>query len=125
MCRLLGYAAPADTTVDAVLGGAHARVFHAMARLHRDGWGTAWGTPGRGIAEEHADPPALGTTVVPASGWGDPALDHMLTSERARNRIVHLRLATDGMVCGPQNTHPFLADGLAGGEAVEAFQLLP
>jgi glutamine amidotransferase len=28
-------------------------------------------------------------------------------------RIVHLRLATDGLACSTENTHPFLADGMA------------
>lgn len=103
MCRLLGYAAPRPTTVEDVLGGEQRRVFADMARLHRDGWGTAW---------RDADGTVLGArSAAPATG--DPALDDSLAAGPASSRIVHLRLATRGMACTPANTHPFLADGMA------------
>ncbi len=103
MCRLLGYAAPAPTTVEAVLGGDERRVFTEMARLHRDGWGTAWRDAAGAL---HADRRV-------EEGAGDAALADALTAGPATARLVHLRLATPGMACSLPNTHPFLADGLA------------
>jgi glutamine amidotransferase len=102
MCRLLGYAAPSPTTVADVLGADDSRVFHDMARLHRDGWGTAWRESG-----------VLQGEVVARTGLGDPVLHRVLTGDAAAARIVHLRLATHGMACSPLNTHPFLTEGLA------------
>jgi predicted glutamine amidotransferase len=102
MCRLLGFAAPSPTTVADVLGGNGSRVFQDMALLHRDGWGTAWHRNGDIEAE-----------VVARAGHDDPTLAAALGSDTAAARIVHLRLATQGMVCSPANTHPFVADGMA------------
>ncbi|MDQ1512185.1 MAG: hypothetical protein QOC59_27 [Microbacteriaceae bacterium] len=102
MCRLLGYAAPSPTTVADVLGLDGSRVFQDMARLHRDGWGTAW-----------SDAAGVRGEVVARPGHGDPALGRVLTGDTATARIVHLRLATWGMACTAVNTHPFLTDGLA------------
>lgn len=114
MCRLLGYAAPRPTTVSGLLGGPQSRVFTDMARLHRDGWGTAWQTGAQSIAEERStEITELGAVVSPDSAFGDPRLGHMLAGEYAASRIVHLRLATDGMACATENTHPFVSDSMA------------
>jgi predicted glutamine amidotransferase len=77
-------------------------VFADMARLHRDGWGTAW----RG---KHR----LGVTVRPHSGIGDADLEDTLVAGPSTARLVHLRLATRGMACTTANTHPFVVDGMA------------
>lgn len=103
MCRLLGYAAPAPTTVETVLGGEQRQVFADMAVLHRDGWGTAWRDGGGSVrADVHAN-----------AATDDPALTDSLAAVPAPARIVHLRLATRGMATAPANTHPFLVDGMA------------
>ena len=102
MCRLLGYAAPGPETVEGVLGGAERRVFADMARLHRDGWGTAW-----------QDDDGLHGVVRASAATADPLLERALAADSAAARIVHLRLATRGMACSPENTHPFLAGGMA------------
>ncbi len=103
MCRLLGYAAPAPTTVEDVLGGEQRRVFADMAVLHRDGWGTAWRDgEGRLSGDVHA-----------RAGTADPALEDTLAAAPSSARIVHLRLATRGMATTVANTHPFVADGMA------------
>lgn len=102
MCRLLGSAAPAPTTVEDVLGGEQRRVFADMARLHRDGWGTAW-----------RDDDGVHGAASPTGAVGDPGLDAVLAEDRASARIVHLRLATRGMACSLENTHPFVVDGMA------------
>ncbi|RIX27990.1 class II glutamine amidotransferase [Amnibacterium setariae] len=103
MCRLLGSASPVPATVEAVLGGGQRQVFTDMARLHRDGWGTAW-------RDEHG---AIRRHVRPATAVGDADLEETLASGASTARIVHLRLATMGLACSTENTHPFLADGMA------------
>lgn len=103
MCRLLGAASPAPTTVESALGTGQREVFADMARLHRDGWGTAWRTAG-GHLDRH---------VRPSCGVGDPELEDTLADGPSTARIVHLRLATQGLACSTENTHPFLADGMA------------
>lgn len=102
MCRLLGFAAPAPITVEGVLGGEQRRVFADMARLHRDGWGTAW-----------RDAEGVHGAARPTGAVGDPALDAVLAADPVAARIVHLRLATRGMERSAANTHPFVADGMA------------
>lgn len=100
MCRLLGYAAPVPRTVASVLGGAQSRVFLDMASLHRDGWGSAWhGADGNVNLE---------SVKRDASGLEDTALLDALTTFAATSKVIHLRLATGGMACVPENTHPFL-----------------
>ena len=103
MCRLLGSVSPLPATVEAMLGAGQQQVFTDMAELHRDGWGTAW-LDDAGRVRRH---------VRPTSGIGDPELADTLAAGPSRARIVHLRLATQGLACTSANTHPFLADGMA------------
>jgi predicted glutamine amidotransferase len=103
MCRLLGSVSPAPATVETVLGTGQRQVFTDMARLHRDGWGTAW-LDDAGAVHRH---------VRPSCGVGDPELADTLAAGPSTARIVHLRLATQGLACSTENTHPFLADGMA------------
>ena len=103
MCRLLGAASPAPATMEAVLGTDQRQVFADMARLHRDGWGTAW----------RGDDGAIHRHVRETSGVEDLELERSLTAGPSTARLVHLRLATQGLACTRANTHPFLADGMA------------
>jgi glutamine amidotransferase len=103
MCRLLGSVSPAPATIETVLGAGQRQVFTDMAQLHRDGWGTAW----------HDEDGRIRRHVRPTSGVGDPALEDTLAAAASTARIVHLRLATMGLACSTENTHPFLADGMA------------
>ncbi|MFD1720993.1 class II glutamine amidotransferase [Amnibacterium endophyticum] len=103
VCRLLGSVSPAPATVEAVLGAGQRRVFVDMARLHRDGWGTAWRDEAGTVRRRSRS----------ATAVGDPELEDLLAGGPSTARIVHLRLATDGFACVPENTHPFLADGMA------------
>jgi glutamine amidotransferase len=103
MCRLLGSVSPAPSTVEAVLGAGQRQVFTDMAMLHRDGWGTAW----------RDDDGRIRRQVRPTTGTGDPELQDTLAAAPSTARIVHLRLATMGLACSTENTHPFLADGMA------------
>ncbi len=103
MCRLLGSASPLPASIETVLGLGQRQVFVDMARLHRDGWGTAW-LDAEGEVHRH---------VRAASAVGDPELEDLLAGRPATARLVHLRLATQGLACTRENTHPFLADGIA------------
>ena len=103
MCRLLGSASPAPATLETVLGSGQRQVFTDMAQLHRDGWGTAW-RDDAGRVQRH---------VRATTATGDARLEHTLADEASTARIVHLRLATMGLACTTENTHPFLADGMA------------
>ncbi len=108
MCRLLATVSPRPANVTDVLGGSRWAVFQDMARLHRDGWGTAW------IDEHDLDRPAeLKSLRCPGGGFWDPRLTAALTDRPTRARITHLRLATHGMGSVLANTHPFVADGIA------------
>lgn len=105
MCRLLGFAAPTRRTVADMLGDDQLAVFEDMARLHRDGWGTSWIDERGGLGLE-AD-------KQESSGLNDEHLFEALNTHHASARIVHLRLATDGMLCTAENTHPFVAEDFA------------
>lgn len=122
MCRLLGYAAPLPRTTRSVLSGNQSAVFQDMTQLHKDGWGSAWLAPTVPPAlHEHAEsaiatPDALISVHKqrsPESGAGSLDLTEALAERLSSAQIVHLRMATDGMSCRAENTHPFLVDGLA------------
>lgn len=108
MCRLLAYASPVATTLEALIGASQCTAFGNMSRLHADGWGTAWIAPGLQQTEVQRT-----RATIPV----DPAvpLSRTINSQAASARIVHLRMATSGMAVEIENTHPFLADNLAFG----------
>lgn len=105
MCRLLGYAAPVPRTVASVLGGAQSRVFLDMAKLHRDGWGSSW-------IDESGDV-ELESVKQNSSGLEDQQLLDALSRFSSKAKIIHLRLATGGMACEPENTHPFVSGNIS------------
>lgn len=102
MCRLLGYAAPALTTAQDVIGEQSCAEWQRMGRLHADGWGSAW--------VQHDQ---LEHVRSAESALQNPALSFALTAEPARARIAHLRLATEGLAKTLDNAHPFLTDEFA------------
>ena len=106
MCRLLAYAAPQVAAVEELIGTTQCRTYRLMARLHDDGWGTAWlqdGPHGAAVRRKR--------TVRP--GYDDERLVAMMDRPLSRARIFHLRLATDHMAVMKRNSHPFRADGMA------------
>lgn len=107
MCRLLAYASPAPRTTRAVLGGNQSAVFQDMTQLHKDGWGSAW------ILGEDPAARAVKKERSPLTGAGDDRLTDALSERMSRAQLVHLRMATDGMSCQAENTHPFVRDGFA------------
>ncbi|AFM14865.1 putative glutamine amidotransferase [Mycolicibacterium chubuense NBB4] len=103
MCRLLGVVSaepisPADAVGDAVLAD-----FLALTKIHGDGWGVA----SVAAADE---PPRI---EVSAGNAIEDARFGTAVKEPAPASIVHLRWATNGLAVQPQNSHPFLADGVA------------
>jgi gamma-glutamyl hercynylcysteine S-oxide hydrolase len=103
MCRLFAYVAPTTTGADAELGPAGIESFVSLAQVHGDGWG--WS----GIADP-GDTPAVQKSVRSAAE--DEAFGEALAAQ-ARAAMVHLRWATLGLGVEDDNTHPFLADGIA------------
>jgi glutamine amidotransferase len=103
MCRLFAYVAPTTSAADAELGPAGIESFVSLAQLHGDGWG--WS----GIADP-GDTPAVQKSVRSAAE--DEAFGPALAAQ-ARAAMVHLRWATLGLGVQDDNTHPFLADGIA------------
>ncbi len=107
MCRLFGYVSTAATTVDTILGAQALEQFTALSRHHGDGWGTAWWAP----ADTGQDSQRAYRSPGPACS--DPIFAEQTNSVASSARIVHLRWATPGLPVHPDNTHPFMADGMS------------
>lgn len=96
MCRLLGYAAPAETTFSEIVGEGF-EDFVAMSDEHKHGWGIASvdrsGEVSRTVDLERA---VASTTFVDVK---DRAAD---------SGLLHLRLASKGLTVDIKNNHPFV-----------------
>lgn len=103
MCRLLGVISAEPISVEDAVGAHVLKDFVALTKVHGDGWGIA-------AADGDAEPLVH---VSAASAVDDPAFITHMRDWRADASIVHLRWATSGLAVQPQNSHPFLADGLA------------
>lgn len=99
MCRLFGWAGDTAVSAASALGADLDRLVE-LSRVHDDGWGVAWvdagGTVHR-VRHENAAHEAADFTTVMNEAVG-------------RAGIVHLRYATDGIVCSLDNSHPFISD---------------
>ncbi|KAA0086458.1 class II glutamine amidotransferase [Mycolicibacterium sp. P9-64] len=104
MCRLLGVVSARPITVADAVGDGVLKDFVALTRVHGDGWGVA------AVSERGDDPRA---EVSAGSALDDPAFVAVTHEQRAVASIVHLRWATNGLAVQPQNSHPFVADGVA------------
>lgn len=104
MCRLLGVVSAVPVSVSEVVGAPTLKDFVALTRIHGDGWGIA------DVARADRHPTV---EVSAGSALDDPAFDAATTERRAVASMVHLRWATNGLAVQPENSHPFLADGLA------------
>ncbi|MFS0897304.1 class II glutamine amidotransferase [Mycolicibacterium litorale] len=103
MCRLLGVVSAVPVSVSEAVGAPTLKDFLALTKIHGDGWGIA-------AVEAPGQPPAV--EVSAGSAFDDPAFD-AATTGRALASMVHLRWATNGLAVRPENSHPFLADGIA------------
>ena len=104
MCRLLGVVSAVPVSVCDAVGAPTLKDFVALTKIHGDGWGIA-----------DVDRPGRAPTVEVSAGSAeeDPAFTAATTERRAVASMVHLRWATNGLAVQPQNSHPFLADGVA------------
>jgi predicted glutamine amidotransferase len=104
MCRLLGVVSATPITVADAVGDSVLKDFVALTKVHGDGWGIA-------AVDERGDDPHA--TVSAGSALDDPAFTAVTHDQWAVAAIVHLRWATSGLAVQPQNSHPFVADGIA------------
>ncbi len=104
MCRLLGVVSTAPIAVSDVVGAHVLKDFVALTKIHGDGWGIAHvGHAGQAPKAE----------VSAGTALDDPAFVAATRDHRYSASLVHLRWATIGIAVQPQNSHPFLADGVA------------
>lgn len=104
MCRLLGVVSTNAISVAEAVGDGVLADFVALTKVHGDGWG---------VAGTRAVDAAPRVVVSEGTAMGDPRFVEATHDERNAASLVHLRWATNGLAVAPQNSHPFLADGLA------------
>lgn len=104
MCRLLGVVSAVPASVSDAVDALTLKDFVALTKIHGDGWGIA------GVERADATPQVQ---VSAGSALDDAAFDAATTQRRAVASMVHLRWATNGLAVRPENSHPFLADGIA------------
>jgi predicted glutamine amidotransferase len=104
MCRLLGVVSAGPISVADAVGDDVLKDFVALTQIHGDGWGVA--------AVDHVGAPPH-VAVSAGSALHDDEFTTLTHDVRAAASVVHLRWATSGLVVEPQNSHPFLVDGLA------------
>jgi predicted glutamine amidotransferase len=97
---MIGVVAGAETPLRTLLEPV-LEPFRSLSAEHNHGWGSAAWSGGE-----------LTTTRDVQSALRSPAFDRTIATETDA-AIVHLRMATDSLSVGLQNTHPFVADGMA------------
>jgi predicted glutamine amidotransferase len=114
MCRLLGVVSSAPISVADAVGDGVLKDFVALTKVHGDGWGVAFMDTAfidTACADSAAAAPHV--HVSAGSALDDPDFAAATQDSAAVGSIVHLRWATNGLAVEPQNSHPFLTDGLA------------
>jgi predicted glutamine amidotransferase len=104
MCRLLGVVSTAPIAVSAAVGAPLLKDFIALTKIHADGWGIAH------VGQAGQDPQV---EVSAGSALDDPAFIAATRDRRSVASLAHLRWATNELAVQPQNSHPFVADGIA------------
>lgn len=104
MCRLLGVVSAAPVSVADAVGEGVLEDFVALTKVHGDGWGVA-------TVDSSGDDPRV--AVSAGTACDDPAFTAATRDRRSAASLVHLRWATNGLAVRPENSHPFLADGVA------------
>lgn len=74
-----------------------------LSHEHKDGWGTAWRDSEGELHRYRCVDPA----------WTDPEFTRTLTRRSARQVLVHLRKASEGLAVNEQNCHPFVEGDIA------------
>jgi predicted glutamine amidotransferase len=104
MCRLLGVVSATPISVSRAVGQAVLKDFVALTKIHGDGWGVARvRLPGHDPKIE----------VSAGSACDDPHFAAATHDQRSAASLVHLRWATTGIAVRPENSHPFVAQGIA------------
>ena len=96
MCRLLGWATRAPTTLRELLGEDDLVDFTGLSTQHGDGWGVA--RPAGAAVKVHKRPDAAHASRS-FRAWARTAASDL--------GMAHLRWATMGLSIGIENTHPF------------------
>lgn len=109
MCRLLGVVSTSPISVVDAVGSEVLADFLALTKVHGDGWGVA--TMDRARTDRAPADPAV--HVSAGNALHDPDFAAATGELRAAASMVHLRWATNGLAVQPQNSHPFVADGIA------------
>jgi predicted glutamine amidotransferase len=104
MCRLLGVVSASPIAVVDAVGETVLKDFVALTKVHGDGWGVA-------TVDRSGDDPEV--RVSAGSALDDPAFTTATHDRQSAATLVHLRWATNGLAVQPQNSHPFIADGIA------------
>jgi predicted glutamine amidotransferase len=104
MCRLLGVVSASPRSIADAVGEDVLKDFVDLTKIHGDGWGVA-GTDRIGDAPH--------VQVSAGSALDDPEFTAATHEMRSAAALVHLRWATNGLAVEPQNSHPFVADGVA------------
>ncbi|MGE2712986.1 class II glutamine amidotransferase [Mycolicibacterium litorale] len=104
MCRLLGVVSAVPVSVSDAVDALTLKDFVALTKIHGDGWGIARVDRADGLPQ---------VQVSAGSALDDAAFDAATAQGRAVASMVHLRWATNGLAVRPENSHPFLADGIA------------
>jgi len=104
MCRLLGYVSDRPVTAGEAVGPDEVRAFADLARVHCDGWGAAW-------VDRIGATPQVRTSERSAAR--DPAFADQHAHRAGVAGLLHLRWATLGLPVTPENTHPFVSEGIA------------
>lgn len=104
MCRLLGVVSTTPISVSDAVGAHVLKDFVALTKVHGDGWGIAQ-------VNEAGSRPQV--EVSAGSALDDPAFAAAVGGRAALAGMVHLRWATNGLAVAPENSHPFLVDGIA------------
>ena len=104
MCRLLGVVSAHPISIGDAVGDGVLKDFVALTKIHGDGWGVA-------AVDRAGDLPHV--QVSAGSALDDREFGAATNGPRQAGALVHLRWATNGLAVEPQNSHPFLADGLA------------
>jgi predicted glutamine amidotransferase len=104
MCRLLGVVSARPISIADAVGDDVLKDFVALTKVHGDGWGVA------GVDAIGSSPHVR---VSAGTALDDPDFTAVTHDGRYAASVVHLRWATNGLAVEPQNSHPFVADGLA------------
>lgn len=104
MCRLLGVVSATPISVADAVGEQVLKDFVALTKVHGDGWGVAF-------VDQAGDEPTA--RVSAGSALDDREFVAATADQRSAATLVHLRWATNGLAVQPENSHPFVADGVA------------